>query len=51
MLHIMDYDEREDINNLLLRVVSFLAFLLVLSGVWHLYFRLNVKSWFAKEGS
>ena len=51
MLHIMDYDEREDVNNLLLRVVSFLAFLLVLSGVWHLYFRLNVKSWFAKVGS
>ena len=48
MLHIMDYDEREDINNTLLRLVSFFAFLMVLSGVWYLYFRLNVKSWFAK---
>ena len=48
MLHIMDYDEREDVNNWLLRVVSLLAFLLVLSGVWYLYFRLNVKSWFSR---
>ena len=51
MLHIMDYDEREDINNWLLRVISFFAFLLVLSGVWYLYFRLNVKAWFTKEAS
>jgi uncharacterized iron-regulated membrane protein len=51
MLHIMDYDEREDVNNMLLRLVSFLAFLLVLSGVWYLYFRLNVKSWFARVNS
>lgn len=51
MLHIMDYDEREDVNNTLLRLVSFLAFLLVLSGVWYLYFRLNVKSWFARVNS
>jgi len=35
MLHIMDYDEREDVNNLVLRIVSILAFLLVLSGVWY----------------
>ena len=48
MLHIMDYDERENINNSILRVVSLLAFLLVLSGIWYLYFRLNVKSWFTK---
>lgn len=46
MLHIMDYDEREDINNAMLRSVSILAFLLVLSGVWYLYFRLNMKSLF-----
>ena len=51
MLHIMDYDEREDINNMLLRLVSFFAFLLVLSGVWYLYFRLNMKSWFTKVNS
>ena len=48
MLHIMDYDERDDINNALLRIVSILAFLLVLSGVWYLYFRLNVRSWFRR---
>ena len=48
MLHIMDYDEREDINNTLLRIVSTLGFLLVLSGVWYLYFRLNVRAWFRR---
>ena len=48
MLHIMDYDEREDINNAVLRSVSILAFLLVLSGIWYLYFRLNMKSWFRR---
>ena len=48
MLHIMDYDEREDINNTLLRIVSTLAFLLVLSGAWYLYFRLNVRAWFRR---
>lgn len=48
MLHIMDYDEREDINNTLLRIVSILAFLLVLSGVWYLYFRLNARAWFKR---
>jgi uncharacterized iron-regulated membrane protein len=51
MLHIMDYDEREDINNTLLRIVSILSLLLVLSGIWYLYFRLNVKSWFSKVTS
>ena len=30
MLHIMDYNEREDINNTLLRIVSTLAFLAIL---------------------
>ena len=48
MLHIMDYEEREDVNNLLLQIVSFFALLLVLSGVWYLYFRLNVRSWWRK---
>ena len=51
MLHIMDYDEREDINNLILRIVSALAFLLVISGIWYLYFRLNAKTWFTKVRS
>ena len=46
MLHIMDYDEREDINNWILRVVSSLGFLLVVTGVWYLYFRLNMRRWF-----
>ena len=49
MLHIMDYDERENINNTVLRVVTALALLLVLSGVWHLYFRLNVRAWFRRS--
>lgn len=51
MLHIMDYDEREDVNNTLLQVVTLFAFLLVLSGAWYLYFRLNVKSWFTRVPS
>lgn len=41
MLHIMDYDERSDINNPLLRVVSVLTLLLVVSGFWYLYFRMR----------
>lgn len=48
MLHIMDYDERENVNNWILRIVSFLAFLLVITGIWYLYFRLNMTSWFSK---
>jgi hypothetical protein len=48
MLHIMDYDEREDVNNWILRIVSSLGFLLVVSGVWYLYFRLNLRRWFRK---
>ncbi|RBP50677.1 hypothetical protein DFR28_10288 [Arenicella xantha] len=42
MLHIMDYDERENVNNGILRITSSLALLLVFSGVWYLYFRLNL---------
>lgn len=49
MLHIMDYDERENVNNWILRAVSLLAMLLVLSGIWHLYFRMKVNHWFSKE--
>jgi uncharacterized iron-regulated membrane protein len=48
MLHIMDYDERNDINNWILRIVSSLGFLLVVTGVWYLYFRLNVRRWFRR---
>ncbi len=39
MLHIMDYEARTDINNLLLRMVAGLSLLMGLSGVWLLYYR------------
>jgi uncharacterized iron-regulated membrane protein len=38
MLHIMDYDQRTDMNNSLLRASTVLAGITVLSGVWLLYF-------------
>ena len=38
MLHIMDYDERENVNNWLLRGMSALALATALSGVWLLWF-------------
>lgn len=44
MLHIMDYAERENVNNTILRVVAAMAFMLVLTGFWYLYFRLNVST-------
>lgn len=34
MLHIMDYEEREDVNNGLLRASAIAAFAMALSGVW-----------------
>ncbi|MES2903672.1 MAG: PepSY domain-containing protein [Pseudomonadota bacterium] len=34
MLHIMDYSERTDVNNPLLRVATWSAFLMALSGAW-----------------
>lgn len=34
MLHIMDYNERENVNNLVLRVFTWGALLLALSGAW-----------------
>lgn len=34
MLHIMDYDAREDVNNPLLRVSTWVALVLTLSGAW-----------------
>ncbi|ARU17585.1 PepSY domain-containing protein [Croceicoccus marinus] len=34
MLHIMDYDERSDVNNLLLRTSTWLAVAMALSGAW-----------------
>ena len=38
MLHIMDYDEREDVNNKLLRVFSSAGVGLGLSGIWLLFY-------------
>ena len=38
MLHIMDYDERENVNNWLLRVFTWLAVFTALSGAWLLWF-------------
>ena len=39
MLHIMDYDEREDFNHPLLIIVTLASTLFVLTGVALLYFR------------
>ena len=41
MLHVMDYDEREDINNTVLRLFSVLGVLLGLGGVWLLFYSFN----------
>ena len=38
MMHIMDYDERENVNNLLLRFFTWGAVLLALSGAWLLFY-------------
>ena len=38
MLHIMDYDERENVNNPLLRVFTWGAVLMALSGIWLLFY-------------
>jgi uncharacterized iron-regulated membrane protein len=38
MLHIMDYDERENVNNTLLRVFTWVAVLMALSGAWMLLY-------------
>ena len=38
MLHIMDYDERENVNNWLLRGFTWLALATALSGAWLLWF-------------
>jgi len=49
MLHIMDYEEREDINNNLLRVAASLGLLLTLSGIGLLFY--NVKNRRVKQTS
>lgn len=38
MLHIMDYDTRDDINNRLLQVASWVGVVFSLSGVWLLFY-------------
>ena len=38
MLHIMDYDERENVNNPLLRAFTWGGVLMALSGVWLLFY-------------
>lgn len=43
MLHIMDYDSREDINNTVLRVFSALGLLAGLSGAWLLFYSFGRK--------
>jgi uncharacterized iron-regulated membrane protein len=43
MLHIMDYDERENVNNSLLRTFTWGAVLMVLSGAWLLIYAFPKK--------
>ena len=43
MLHIMDYDERDNVNNLLLRVFTWGAVLMALSGAWLLVYSFPKK--------
>ena len=43
MLHIMDYDERENVNNLLLRIFTWSAVLMALSGAWLLLYAFPKK--------
>lgn len=38
MLHIMDYETREDVNNTLLRVAASIGLIFALSGVWLLFY-------------
>ena len=38
MLHIMDYDERENVNNPLLRIFTWGAVFMALSGIWLLFY-------------
>jgi hypothetical protein len=38
MLHIMDYDQRTDVNNLLLRAASLSGLLFALSGAGLVYY-------------
>lgn len=44
MLHIMDYDTRDDVNNTLLRVASVAGTLFALSGLWLLWFTVRRRA-------
>jgi hypothetical protein len=44
MFHIMDYEERSDVNNNLLRVASALGLLFALSGAWLLLYSFRRRS-------
>ena len=43
MLHIMDYDERENVNNPLLRTFTWGALLMAMSGIWLLFYSFHRK--------
>lgn len=43
MLHIMDYDERADVNNTLLRVAASAGLLFALSGLWLLFYSFSKR--------
>ena len=43
MLHIMDYDTRDNVNNALLRIFTWGAVLMVLSGAWLLLYSFHRK--------
>ncbi len=43
MLHIMDYDERENVNNTLLRAFTWGAVLMASSGIWLLFYSFHRK--------
>jgi hypothetical protein len=44
MLHIMDYDKRTDVNNLLLRVASGVGLIFALSGAWLVFYSFRRRS-------
>lgn len=53
MFHIMDYENRSDINNNLIRVASFVGLMMALSGLWLLVHslrgrRVTKKNWAAE---
>ncbi len=44
MLHIMDYDERENVNNALLRIFTWGAVLMALSDIWLLFYSFHRRN-------